>query len=308
MTNCLEAEMIRFLLFELEKTLVDGQGKVVAHVIGALKTMKSFRMDTGERPVMCLICEGSADRNAVDDKFAEMGSRLQTLGLNSFFDPIRQRVTLIEDGHVQRFDRHLFETVLSQSKSDATPDQCVFFTGDPDVARAARSLSIKTLALTPYQDARMDFTDWLESPLLVAKIVGSNRLKNTEVALRAYLAATESIDLVSLTATTDPDTFLGNSSTWQPITSEKLRDMSGINVKLPAEIRVKLDASGKVKTVERTGPAPSDREEAAHFVESLLVHGQIASESGLAPGDATHEIRTDSEGRRYLVRKRFTAV
>ncbi len=300
--------MIRFLLFELEKTLVDSQGKVVAHVIGALKTMKSFRMDTGERPVMCLICEGSAGRNAVDDKFAELDSRLERLGLSFFFDPAGQRVTLIEDGNVHRFDRHLFETALSQSKSDATPDQCVFFTGDPDVARAARSLTIRTLEFTPYQDAGMDFTDWLESPLLVAKIVGSNRLKNTEVALRAYLAATENIDLFSLSASSDPDTFLGNSSTWHPITSEKLRNLSGINVKLPAEIRVKLDASGKVKTVERTGPAPGDKEEATHFVESLLTHGQIASESSVAPGDATHEISTDSEGRRYLVRKRFTAV
>ena len=301
--------MIDFLLFELEKTLVDSQGKVVAHVIDALKTMKSFRLDTtGKCPVMCLICEGSADRNAVDDKLAELGSRLETLGINGFFNPVGQRVTLIEDEDVQRFDRHLFETALSQSKSDATPDQCVFFTGDPDVARAARSLTIKTLEFSPHQDGGIDFSDWLESPLLVAKIVGSNRLKNTEVALRAYLAATENIDLISLTASTDPDTFLGSSSTWHPITSEKLRDLSGINVKLSAEIRVQLDASGKVKTVERTGPGPSDKEEAAHFVESLSTHGQIASESSVASGNATHEISTDSEGRRYLVRKRFTAV
>ena len=35
--------MIDFLLFELEKTLVDSHCKVVAHVIDALKAMKSFR-------------------------------------------------------------------------------------------------------------------------------------------------------------------------------------------------------------------------------------------------------------------------
>ncbi len=300
--------MIDFLLFELEKTLVDSHCKVVAHVIDALKAMKSFRMDTGKCPVMCLICEGPANRNSAGDKFAELGSRLETLGLKSFFDPVKQRVTLIEDGNIRQFDQHVFETALSQAVNDATPDQCIFFTGDPDVARVSRSLSIKTLEFAPYQDAEIDFTDWLESPLLVAKIAGSNRLKNTEVALRAYLAATENIDLVSLTASTDPDTFMGNSSTWHPITSEKLKDLSGINVKLPTEIRVRLEASGKVKTVERAGPAPSDKDEAAHFVESLLTHGQIASESGVAPRDATHEISTDSEGRRYLVRKRFTAV
>jgi hypothetical protein len=300
--------MIHFLLFELENTFVDREGKVIAHVIDALNTMTSFRMDTGKGPVMCLIAEGSADRNAVSDKFAELSSRLETLGLKRFFDPVGQRVTLMEGGNIHRFDRHLFDTALSQSARNAKPDQCVFFTGDPDVARVARNLTITTLEFAIHQDDGIDFTDWLESPLLVAKIVGYNRLKNTEVALRAYLAATQNIDLISLTASADPDTFVGNSSTWQPITSEKLRHLSGINVKLPAEIRVQLDASGKVKTVERIGPATSDKEEAAHFVESLITHGQIASQSSAASRDATHEITTDSEGRRYLVRKRFTAV
>jgi hypothetical protein len=40
--------MTHSLLFELEKTLVDAQGKVFAHVLDALKTMKSFQTGTGE--------------------------------------------------------------------------------------------------------------------------------------------------------------------------------------------------------------------------------------------------------------------
>jgi hypothetical protein len=42
--------MIHFLLFELEKTLVDNQSKVFAHALDALGTLKSFRTDTREGP------------------------------------------------------------------------------------------------------------------------------------------------------------------------------------------------------------------------------------------------------------------
>ena len=78
--------------------------------------------------------------------------------------------------------------------------------------------------------------------------------------------------------------------------------MKKLRVKPGEKIRLRDSDPGD------TSLAPGDKEEATHFVESLLTHGQIASESSVAPGDATHEISTDSEGRRYLVRKRFTAV
>jgi hypothetical protein len=299
--------MTHSLLFELEKTLVDPQGKVFAHVLDALKTMKSFQTETGENLLMCLISVGR-DGAGGDDTFQGLASRLETLGLKSFFDPLERKVNLIPRADTQGLGRHLFETALSRSASDATLEQCVFFTGDHDAARVARGLNMKTFEFSPSQDGKADFADWLEAPLLVAKIVCSNRPQNTELALRAYLAATENMDLVSLMASSDPDALLGKVSTWHAITSEKLKDLSGVNVKLPAQIRVQLDASGKVKKVDRTEPAPTDQEEAAHFVESLAMHGQIASGSGVTLRDATHQISTDNEGRRYLVRKRFSAV
>jgi hypothetical protein len=87
----------------------------------------------------------------------------------------------------------------------------------------------------------------------------SNRQRNTELALRSYLATTENMDLVSLTPSSDPDAWLGKVSTWHAITSEKLKDLSGVNVKIPAQIRVQLDASGKVKKVDRTELSSSSR-------------------------------------------------
>ncbi len=300
--------MIRFLLFELEKTLVDGLGKVFAHVIEALKTMESFRTDTAESLSMCLISVEPAGPSGIDDTSDRLISRLETLGLKRFFDPVGRRVTLMMRADIQRFDQHLFDTTIARSMCDATPDQCVFFTGDHEVAWTTRGLNIKTLEFNPIQEGGTDFVNWLEAPLLVAKMLSGNRQKNTEEALRAYLAATENMDLVSLTASADPDTFLGKVSAWHAITSEKLRDLSGVSVRLPTEVRVQLDTSGKVKRVDRTNPSAEHEEEAKHFVESLVIHGQIAPESEVSPHGATHQISTDSEGRRYLIRKRFTAV
>jgi len=304
----LEATMIRLLLFEFEDTLIDNSGKVFPHVIEAFKVMKGFETEHGKAPAMCLVSVApSSESPNPNEAFDQLVSRLEMLGLRSFFEPVSQGVTLLAHAGGKGIDRHLLEIAVSRSNTDTAPDQCVFLTGDHDAARSATDSGFKTLVFG-YDGAETDFADWAVAPLLVAKMLDSNGMKNVEAALGLYLVASENMDLVSLTTSTDPDTLLGKVSAWHAITSEKLRNLSGVNVKLPAEIRVQLDPSGKVKTVDRAEPAPTDKEEAAHFVESLVTHGQIASESEVPPRGATHQINTDSEGRRYLVRKRFTAV
>jgi len=299
--------MIRLLLFEFEDTLVDKSGKLFPHVIEALKTMSRFETGNGKEPVMCLVSLAPSAPPNPDQASDLLAARLGMLGLRSFFEPVSQRVSLFEYAGAERIGGHLFDIAVSRSGGDAAPAECVYLTGDHDAAKSAADSGFKTLVFG-CDGTETDFADWAEAPLLVAKMLDSNGMKNVEAALRLYLAASENMDLISLTASADPDTLLGKVSAWHPVTSEKLRDLSGVNVKLPAEIRVHLDASGKVKTVDRAGPAPDDEEEAAHFVASLATHGQIASESGVSPRDATHQISTDSEGRRFLVRKRFTAV
>ncbi len=300
--------MIGLLLFEFEDTLIDNRGKLFPHVGEAVKTMKGFETENGKKLVMSLVSVvASSESPNPDGVFDQLVSRLETLGLRSFFEPVSQGVTLLEHAGAERIYRHLFEIAVSRSRSDVAPDQCVFLTGDHDAARSATDSGFRTLVFG-CDGPETDFADWADAPLLVAKMLDSNGMKNVEAALRLYLAARENMDLVSVTTSANPATLLGKVSAWHAITSEKLRDLSGVNVKLPAEIRVQLDPSGKVKTVDRAEPAPTDKEEAAHFVESLVTHGQIASEREVPPRGATHQINTDSEGRRYLVRKRFTAV
>lgn len=299
--------MVRLLLFAFENTLVDGGGKVFPHVIEALKTMKNFETGTDNELDMCLVTGQAFGAMDAGKTFDQLIRRLESTGLKSFFEPVSQRVTLLARAGAERIDRHIFEIAASRSGTDAAPDQCVFLTGDRDAARSATDSGLKTLVFS-CDGAGTGFADWAEAPLLVAKMLDPNGMKNVEAALRLYLAASEHMDLVSVTSSANPATLLGKVSAWHAITNEKLKDLSGVNVKLPAEIRVQLDASGKVKTVDRAEPTPADKEEAAHFLESLATHGQIASQSEVPSCGATHQINTDSEGRRYLVRKRFTAV
>jgi hypothetical protein len=141
---------------------------------------------------------------------------------------------------------------------------------------------------------------------LLAKILDAPQSKNTEAALRLHLATGQSMDLVSLAATADPGTWRAKVNAWHPIMSQRLGDLNGIKVQLPAAVNVKLGNSGKVKAVDQTDPSPGDVEEAKNFVESLAAHGQISLEDD--DPTKTHEAYTGDQGELYLRRKRFTAV
>jgi hypothetical protein len=57
-----------------------------------------------------------------------------------------------------------------------------------------------------------------------------------------------------------------------------------------------------------TDTDPDSKEEAAHFVQTLEDNQQIQHEAGpLQPGK-THQIETDPQGNKLLVRRRYSAI
>ena len=54
--------------------------------------------------------------------------------------------------------------------------------------------------------------------------------------------------------------------------------------------------------------AEVDEAEQAEFIETLKANGQLAPESGPMPPGATHQIVTDAQGRKRVVRRRFSAI
>ncbi|MGH7537547.1 MAG: hypothetical protein ACREMF_02850 [Gemmatimonadales bacterium] len=53
---------------------------------------------------------------------------------------------------------------------------------------------------------------------------------------------------------------------------------------------------------------PEQLAEARHYLETLEANGQIAHGKGPLPPGATHRIVTGRDGKRRLVRKRFSAT
>jgi hypothetical protein len=78
-------------------------------------------------------------------------------------------------------------------------------------------------------------------------------------------------------------------------------------------LRVEYTHEGRREEVEVEVPATEEpdeeqRAEAAHYVQTLSDNGQIAEGTGPMPPGATHKIDVGSDGKKRLVRKRFSAI
>jgi hypothetical protein len=301
----MEAAMINILLFQFEGTLVDNDGNARPHVLEALKTMSGFQNENRQRLAMCLLSTATISKQGdIKQTFLQVVAVLDKLGCRQFFEPVDKKITLVAQAGDQ-IDQRLFELSVSRSGTSAALNECVFFTADRQTAIAARNLSMTTLLYDRSATNEFSFADWSEAPLLLARILDAPQSKNTEAALRMHLTTGQSMDLVSLAATPDPSTWRAKVNAWHPIMSQKLGELNGINVQLPAAVNVKLGNSGKVKAVDQTDPSPGDVAEATNFVESLVAHGQVSLEDDPTK---THVAYTGDQGERYLHRKRFTAV
>jgi hypothetical protein len=64
---------------------------------------------------------------------------------------------------------------------------------------------------------------------------------------------------------------------------------------------------GPVRVRIRARATSEERAEAVLFVETLDANAQIAHGKSLTPG-TTHQIKTDSKGKKTLIRKRYSSI
>lgn len=55
-------------------------------------------------------------------------------------------------------------------------------------------------------------------------------------------------------------------------------------------------------------PAEVDKAEQDHFIETLKANRQLAPEGEPLPPGATHQITTDAQGGKRIVRRRFSSI
>ncbi|HET8933918.1 MAG TPA: hypothetical protein VFN67_10785 [Polyangiales bacterium] len=150
--------------------------------------------------------------------------------------------------------------------------------------------------------AALQFDDEAELPLLIAARVAGN----LEPALAFYLKQRHAIDLNAVVnASAERIDFQGTA--WRALTGAELANLSGVLVHLTVEGFVTLRADGGVAAVTVSEPTQDETTEARNFVASLVHHGQISTHRPGQRARGTHEITTDAQGQRRLVRVRAGA-
>ena len=307
--------MIQVVLFDLGLTLVDGEDRPFPHVKEALQTIQSFVTANGTPLVSGLVSDFDmpvppATRARIDAIFKRYLVVLDHTGLRPFFEPVRRRVTLSTHAGVFKPDRAIFETALTRLQLNASLQACLFITESQDHIRVARTeLHMSTLRFRNHASTEGEFDDWLQAPAMVAHLLNPAGGPNAEAALGQHLRLAHGFDLHE----TDRPARQGATTTvrgtlWKPVGTSAGDELADVHAPFPVEGTVTRGSAGEIRAVRFSQPGPADLAEAAAFVRSLARHGQIRGSSHPLGDAATHDIETDDQGRRKLVRTRFEAM
>jgi len=302
--------MISVVMFDLGETLVDANRRPFPHVREALTALRGFRT-ADSRPLMsCLVSDYklvapplTPDR--IRPVFEDYIAKLEATGLREFFEPVDQRVTLSTHAGVDKPDRAVFELALRRLRSQASLQECLFITENADHIRAARdTLGMATLLFKAPGAAEFDFDDWSKAPALIAHLIDRGQPDNLRGAVQSHLAA-QGVEMVDAQATGPSGKVQVTGRVWHKVSVPGHPELNDLHVAVPVQGELTRGRRGELAGKLRTEPDKEQLDEADSYVRSLATHGQIETGAG---GPTTHAIETDEQGRRKLVRRRFTAV
>jgi hypothetical protein len=302
--------MIQILMLDLGDTLVHGE-KVFSHVPDALETLRKFKTAAGKPLALCLVSDFGPSPPVPQEKigaiFQEYLAHLEQFGLAKFFKPPTKHVTLSANAGAFKPDQRLFEKAIERLDLKVGLDACLFITEQAEHITACQQLGMKTLQFGASSTPGAEFSDWSEAPLLISQLVAPDQKTNIELALKVRLAATHGMEFVAMKSKPQSGSVSGQAQKWHPVPDPQ-QGGQDIHVQLPVEVEISLDEQGHVQSVKGDQPDPAAVAEATHYVKTLEDNKQISHEPGPLPPDATHQVETDEQGRKRLVRKRFSAI
>jgi beta-phosphoglucomutase-like phosphatase (HAD superfamily) len=303
--------MIRVLMLDLGETLIHNEAPL-PHVPEALGALTQFETASGDPLPVCLVSDFTmpappVTKAKIDALFHQYIDSLEHAGLKDFFEPVEQHVTLSTHAGVNKPDAKIFETAIERLGVNSELAECLFITENLDHIKACGKLHMKTLTFGA-KGSPDGFVDWALGPMLIAKLIAPESHKDTELALKVSLAATHQMNLVSAAPGRAKGDLSARVKVWHPLNDPSLGELSGVRVELPTDAEIKLDATGAIRSVQQSRPSDEAVAEATQYVRGLAGTGKIASKTNKRPLGATHEVSVDSEGRRYLKRKRFSAL
>jgi hypothetical protein len=305
--------MIRVVMFDLGMTLIDADQRPFAHVPEALDAVAGF-LTADSRPLLsCLVSDYTMvtppiTAAKVRPLFDEYLAILDASGLRPYFEPVRRRVTLSTHVGVRKPERALFEQALRRLHSQAGLEECLLVTENADHIRAAReTLGMAALQFKAPGASQFDFDDWSQAPALIAQLVDPQQPANLKGAVQAYLAA-RGVEAVSADAAGTPGKINVAGQVWRAMPVPGHPELGDVHVAVPVEGELARGRKGELGGNLPGKPSAEQLAEARSFIGSLAAHGQIAGTASGPGRGATHAIETDAQGRRRLVRKRFSAI
>jgi len=299
--------MIRILLLDLGGTL-EADGVVLPSVPDALTALQTFSTADGKPLILCLASDFKMPvprtPEAVDAAFREYLEILDRLGLRCFFEPVEQRVTLSTQADAVKPARTFFETALRRAGATNSFRECLFITENGEHTEACRKMGMAALQFG------LDFKNWTDALPLIAYLVDPKNLRNLEAALRPSLAATHGVRLEAVSSIAN-GVLRGRARSWVPLDAPDLASLKGVHVELPVNVVASIDSGGHLGNVRIAQPSADDLAEATENVRALMSNEQVTGARGgytASPVLPTHRIETDADGRRYLVRHRFTGM
>ena len=301
-------------MFDLGGTLIGEDERPFAHVEDALTTISQFTTPNGDPLRRCLVSDFTMPvppptAAKIAALFKEYLAILDRTGLRRFFEPVQRRVTLSTHAGVAKPARKFFQKALQRLRVAVPLTRCLFVTENAQHIRAAREkLEMATLQFRSQESAVYDFDDWADAPMLIANLVGPKQFANVEAAVKSHLAATRGVTVQSVRPSVTPGAIHVTAQVWKPITVPDDDELRGVCVPFSVEGEVHRGDRGEVTSVALGEPSAEELEEAASYVRSLAVHGQIGGHTRTRGARATHRIETDAQGNRRLVRTRFSAA
>ena len=305
--------MIKVLMFDLGDTLVGADRRPFPHVREALAAIAGFLTADSEPLSSCLVSDFDMvappiTPAKVKPVFEEYIAILDGTGLREFFEPVEQRVTLSTHVGVRKPDRAVFEKALDRLQSNASLPECLLITENAEHIRAVRqTLGMATLQFKSQGAAEFDFDDWSKAPALIAHLVDPDQPDNLQGAVQAHLAA-HGIEGVHAQAVGRSGKVRVTGQVWHKISVPEHPELNDVHVAVPVQGELTLGKKGELAGTLPTQPDKEQMDEAGSFVRSLATHGQIGGATRGPARGATHAIETDDQGRRKLVRKRFSAL
>src|SRR5690349_20888011 len=106
----------RLILFDLGDTLLDSQDRLLPHALEVLQEISGLRDAAGDAIPMGLVSDmGLAADDAERDQLrAEYEGIVRPVGLEPFFSPLSQKVTISSDVGFAKPDRRIFQAAIKK--------------------------------------------------------------------------------------------------------------------------------------------------------------------------------------------------